>query len=165
MAHTHRSLLTGNGRVGDDSEEAFIAKQVRAAALFADGVFHMRGSRLIDAKAALQGVLSLVGDGAAVNEQIIASALIVHAGLFMLYENIPDGALAPAGDAIKIAERAGDLVNTVRAKRQRYKLLAKAHPGKSAVAHALASTKQAVGILTKAQSHFVPLDSETATQS
>ena len=158
MAHTHRSLLTGNARVGDvDGEEVFVGKQVRAAALFADGVFHMRGSRLMDAKAALQQVLALCGEGVAVNEQIICSTLIVHAGLYVLYESIPESAHEPALDAVRIAERAKDLVNVVRAKRQRYKLLAKAYPGKPIVSNALAVTKKAVSLLSMAQSDFQPL--------
>lgn len=158
MAHTHRSLLTGNARVGDvNGEEVFVGKQIRAAALFADGVFHMRGSRLMDAKAALQQVLALCGDGVAMNEQIICSTLIVHAGLYLLYESIPQSAHVPAMDAVRIAERAKDLVNVVRAKRQRYKLLAKAYPGKPIVSNALSVTKKAVTILSTAQSEFQPL--------
>lgn len=159
MARTHRSLLTGNGRVGEvEGKEVFVAKQVHAAALFADGVFHMRASRLIDAKAALQQVLTLCGEGAAANEQIICSTLIVHAGLYVFYESIPEAAHAPALDACHIADRAKDLVNIVRARRQRYKLLAKAYPGKPVVTGALTITKKAVSDLSAAQGHFRPLN-------
>lgn len=76
---------------------------MRATALFADGVYHMRRSRLIDAKAALQGVLSLVGDGAALNEQVIRWRICTRSG------------------RDQDSRESRTLGNTVRAKRQRYK--------------------------------------------
>lgn len=158
LARTHRALLTGSARKAPTPHDVVVGSQVRAAAKFADGVYHMRNSQLVDAKNCIAKVNELVGEGVAANQQLICNALTIHAGLFLLYQDVPDKAIQPASDAVEIATHANDLVNKVRALRQRYKLLSKAHPNKAVVERCLATTRQAVSELHTKQSGFKPLD-------
>lgn len=164
MAQTHRSLLTGHARGTDRGmhrrDVQYVGRHVRAAALFADGVHHMRNSRILPARGALQEALTLImgdGDRSAVNEQLVANTLIVQSGLSLLREVIEDADHVPVRDAIVIAERARDVVTEVRSKRQAYKLLSKSSSGTSAASTAHGVARKAMGRLTQAQTAFTTL--------
>lgn len=163
MAHTHRSLLTGHARTGaaaDSADATYIGAHVRAAALFADGVFHMRNSRILPARATLHDALALIvadGDRGAVNEQLVANTLIVQSGLSLLREVIDEADHEPVRDAIQIAERGRDVVTEVRSKRQAYKLLSKSNPGSVATNDAHGVARMAMGRLTQVQTAYTEL--------
>lgn len=126
-----RAEIAHEGREGpfvseeDDPTFAFpfVSKHVLAHAWFTVGVYHIRATRVIEAKTAVRQCLFIASAMPHGHDQLISNASVVLSGLILTHQDVSKDAADMLDGAMELARKLRDDVTIFRTLRQRRKLI------------------------------------------
>lgn len=143
MARTYMSLLTGEQRLDVHqtpnlespkarllaAAQPYESNLVLAAALFAEGIWEMRSSRVVESRVALEAAADIIALPRArdttytENLQLAANVMTTLGGLFLAHQTVPEDMRDIITNSVAVAKRCSDPTVTLRALRTTCKML------------------------------------------